>query len=718
MFRTQNRKPIAARTPRRRRPGFLAGVERMEGRALLATLTVTPIPISVPEGVSQTVNLATVIDDDPTVAATDLSATIAWGDGTAASAGTIVATTTPGTFTVQGSHTYSRFSFYNGYPVGIAVHDAKNDLDQVAATSAYVADAAISPGNPLAPGVPMQFSAVGTANVAATIANFKATLGGSDNGATAAPQAGGSRTITWDGVTLDGTDSVAGGKTTVIAPGSTVAIPQDRFQARGVFFDSALAVSDDGFTIVDPKATGLLPAFSPMNTVAPMNNPALSTPTIGVQFVTPVVPGSAPAAAATRGIGVVFLNVSQAGTSGIEYFAGNTPLGTIYAPVGASASPEFVGELFTNPIVTRVSIFVGTDALFSFNGTTFTSGSAVDGKNGTNLVSADDFVYGEPVPLANGPAVVPGAPGTNPTVATIGTTVGAPFSGVVATFSSANPGASPNDYYATINWGDGHISAATIQANGQGGFNVSGTNTYASAGFEPVVTTINSFGGSATAVVNTASITKGTTTLTLTSSTNPSLAGQPITLTAAVAPASVAAPGPTGTVTFLDGSTVIGTVGVGSSGVASLTTTLSPGSHSITAVYSGDSASSPSTTATAVTQTVKADVSTLVAVSLSKIKRKGKYWVQTVTLKNTSSNAISAPVSFVLDNLNSLVRLVNVSGTTQQNAPTGSPYVTVPLGGAGSFGAGQTASVTLEFTSRKAKNITYTPRVLAGVTQP
>jgi hypothetical protein len=76
----------------------------------------------------------------------------------------------------------------------------------------------------------------------------------------------------------------------------------------------------------------------------------------------------------------------------------------------------------------------------------------------------------------------------------------------------------------------------------------------------------------------------------LTSSPNPSTSGQAVTFTATV----TAQPGfykgtPTGTVSFYDGTTNIGNSNLNSSGVATLTTsTLSVGTHSITATYNGD----------------------------------------------------------------------------------------------------------------------------------
>jgi hypothetical protein len=87
------------------------------------------------------------------------------------------------------------------------------------------------------------------------------------------------------------------------------------------------------------------------------------------------------------------------------------------------------------------------------------------------------------------------------------------------------------------------------------------------------------------------------TTTALRSSQNPSSFGQTVTFTATVR----AQPGfdkgtPTGTVSFYDGTTDIGNSNLNSSGVATLTaSTLSVGTHSITAAYNGDANFLPST---------------------------------------------------------------------------------------------------------------------------
>src|SRR5262249_14423937 len=74
-------------------------------------------------------------------------------------------------------------------------------------------------------------------------------------------------------------------------------------------------------------------------------------------------------------------------------------------------------------------------------------------------------------------------------------TEGAAFSGVVASFTDADPSGTASDYTATITWGDGHVSAGTIAANGQRGFNDSGTNTFAEEGIFSANVQITDLGG-------------------------------------------------------------------------------------------------------------------------------------------------------------------------------------------------------------------------------
>jgi hypothetical protein len=101
----------------------------------------------------------------------------------------------------------------------------------------------------------------------------------------------------------------------------------------------------------------------------------------------------------------------------------------------------------------------------------------------------------------------------------------------------------------------------------------------------------------------TESVNPAQTTTALTTSSASVAAGQPVTFTAAVHPTSPGAGTPTGTVTFMDGTTVLATVNL-TGGMAKLTmSTLATGKHTIMAVYSSDADFLTSTSA-ALTQTI------------------------------------------------------------------------------------------------------------------
>jgi hypothetical protein len=114
--------------------------------------------------------------------------------------------------------------------------------------------------------------------------------------------------------------------------------------------------------------------------------------------------------------------------------------------------------------------------------------------------------------------------------------------------------------------------------------------------------------------VDTQTVTQAATTTTLTSAPDPSVLGMPKVLTATVTAVPPGSGTPTGNVDFFDGATLLGTNPL-SGGVATLvTSTLSVGSHNLTAVYSGDANFSGSTSPVD-TQTVSQSASTTVLTS-------------------------------------------------------------------------------------------------------
>lgn len=181
---------------------------------------------------------------------------------------------------------------------------------------------------------------------------------------------------------------------------------------------------------------------------------------------------------------------------------------------------------------------------------------------------------------------------------------------VAVSLSPASAVAGSSAFTLTVT-GSNFVSGATILWNG-----VALTTTFvnstqltaivpagdvAASGFASV-TVFNPTPGGGTSGALTVTITPIVTTTTLSVSPTPPVAGQPITFTVTVSPAPTGVP--TGTVNIFDGTTLLGTAAVNSSGVATFTVSaLATGDHTITAVFSGNASSAASTSA-AVTVTV------------------------------------------------------------------------------------------------------------------
>ncbi len=180
---------------------------------------------------------------------------------------------------------------------------------------------------------------------------------------------------------------------------------------------------------------------------------------------------------------------------------------------------------------------------------------------------------------------------------------------------------------------------------------------------------------------STAKLTKNTTTATR--------FGQSVTFTATIAPAGTNAITPSGTVTFKDGSTTLGTRTL-SGGVATFTTSsLSVASHSITAVYAGDGNFTTSTSS-ALTQTVsKASTTTTLTKNTTAAIKFGQSVTFTAKLAAVSPGA-GTPTGTVTfkDGSTTLGTRTLSSGVatfTTTSLPVGSNSITAVYGGDGNF---------------------------------
>jgi len=153
---------------------------------------------------------------------------------------------------------------------------------------------------------------------------------------------------------------------------------------------------------------------------------------------------------------------------------------------------------------------------------------------------------------------------------------------------------------------DGSTTLGSGTLNGSGRATLS-TNTLAvgSHSITAVYGGDGNFITSTSPTLNQAVNQDGTSTA-LSSSINPSVNGQSVTFTATVTAAAPGSGTPTGSVTFMDGSTALGSATLGSGKASFKTTSLAVGSQAITAVYGGDGNFTTSTS-TALTQTVQED---------------------------------------------------------------------------------------------------------------
>jgi hypothetical protein len=189
----------------------------------------------------------------------------------------------------------------------------------------------------------------------------------------------------------------------------------------------------------------------------------------------------------------------------------------------------------------------------------------------------------------------------------------------------------------------------------------------------------------------------GTATSTaLSASPNPAVAGQAVTLTATITPTPTGPP--LGTVIFYNGSTLLNTATVNSSGVATFTTgSLPAGSDSLTAAYSGNIDFAASTSAAVVETITGTATSTALSASPNPAVA-GQAVVLTATVTPTPTGASLGNVSFY-NNSNLLgTSPVNSSGIATfriSGLPLGTNSVTATYSGNVTFASSTSAALTL-----------------------
>ncbi|HET6844826.1 MAG TPA: Ig-like domain repeat protein [Candidatus Angelobacter sp.] len=189
-------------------------------------------------------------------------------------------------------------------------------------------------------------------------------------------------------------------------------------------------------------------------------------------------------------------------------------------------------------------------------------------------------------------------------------------------------------------------------------------------------------------------VNQSASTTNLSSTPNPSISGQTVTFTAAVAAVAPGSGTPSGTVTFFDNGTQIGSAALNSSGVTTFTTGLAAGSHSITATYSGDLnfSTSSATGAAGVLQTVNKSPSTTTLSSTQNPSISGQPVTFMATVIASGGRGTPTGTATFLDNGSPIGTATLNAGSaslTSSPLPAGTHAITMTYAGDINFNASQ-----------------------------
>lgn len=198
-----------------------------------------------------------------------------------------------------------------------------------------------------------------------------------------------------------------------------------------------------------------------------------------------------------------------------------------------------------------------------------------------------------------------------------------------------------------------------------------------------------------------------TTGVALASSANPQVLGSSVTFTASVASLGNESGTPSGTVTFFDGTTKLGSASLGSNLTAAFTTSsLALGSHSITAAYSGDSIFAGSASGilveSIVAPAIVATTTTLSSSANPQAVGKSVTFTATVSPSTGGSGSPTGAVDFYdgTTDLGSATLGANLSTSFSTSSLTqGSHSITAAYSGSASFAASTSPALMESITA-------------------
>jgi len=369
------------------------------------------------------------------------------------------------------------------------------------------------------------------------------------------------------------------------------------------------------------------------------------------------------------------------------------------APANLSATPTSAGQVHltwdagTGPIRYSVKRSATSGGSYTniapppiLTANSFTDTAAAPGAN-YYVVSAIN-ASGESPNSAQASATITSAPTSTSLVSSANPSV----YGTSVTFTATVHPATSGTPTGTMTFRDGAATLGTVALTGN---TASFTGATLAAQSHAITATYSGdahFAASNSPIL-TETISKAATSIILTSSPYTSRFGQPVAFYAAVKSATSGTP--TGTVTFKDGATVMGT-GALSLGHAKFTTLKLPvGSHSLTAVYTGNANFTGSTSAVLHFVTSKAATSTTVISSLNPSKH-GTAVTFTATAKSSTTGTPTGSATFK-DGTTILATVGLTSGKaafTTSTLGAGSHSITASYNGSSGFNASTSAILT------------------------
>ena len=263
----------------------------------------------------------------------------------------------------------------------------------------------------------------------------------------------------------------------------------------------------------------------------------------------------------------------------------------------------------------------------------------------------------------------------------------------------------------TVSFQDGTTTLGTVPLSGGAASFTTSSLTMASHNITAVYNSDTNFAGSISSALA-QTVNRAATTTSLSTATNPSTLGQSVTFTATVSAVSPGAGTATGSVTFMDGSTTLGTASVTSGKAVFSISSLAVGSHSIAAVYGGDGNFTTSTSSPALTQVVnKAATTTSVTATLSP-STLGQSVTFTATISAVPAG-VGAPTGSVtfMDGSTSLGSAPLAGGTaifSTSSLTVGSHNITAVYGGDGNFAASTSSPALTQVVNKAATTASVT----------